>query len=41
MTLLNVFNAFKMKKENPDWCFENYINFRAVKAANDIREQLN
>lgn len=37
---MNVYNAFKLKRESPDWCFDNYINFRAVKAANDIRDQL-
>ena len=40
LTLLNLFNAFKIKKENPDWCYDHYINFRGLKAANDIREQL-
>jgi pre-mRNA-splicing factor ATP-dependent RNA helicase DHX15/PRP43 len=35
-----VFNAFKIKKESPDWCYDNFVNFRAVKQANDIREQL-
>ena len=40
LTYLNAFNAFKMKKENPDWCYDHYINFRAMKQANDIREQL-
>lgn len=40
LTLLNVFNAFKIKKESPDWCYDNFVNFRAVKQASDIREQL-
>lgn len=38
LTLLNVFNAFKLKQENPDWCWDHYVNFRALKAANDIRD---
>ena len=38
--MLNVFNAFKLKKENPDWCYDHFLNFRALKQANDIREQL-
>ena len=38
--MLNVFNAFKLKKESSDWCWDNYVNFRALKQANDIREQL-
>jgi pre-mRNA-splicing factor ATP-dependent RNA helicase DHX15/PRP43 len=40
LTLLNLYNAFKIKKENPDWCYDHFINFRGMKAANDIREQL-
>ena len=40
LTLLNLYNAFKLKKESPDWCYDHYVNFRGMKAANDIREQL-
>lgn len=40
LTLLNVYNAFKVKKENPDWCYDHFLNYRALKSANDIREQL-
>ena len=40
LTLLNVFNTFKAKDMNPDWCWNSYLNFRALKAGNDIREQL-
>ena len=25
---------------NPDWCWNSYLNFRALKQSNDIREQL-
>ena len=38
LTLLNVFNAFKAKKDNPDWCYDNFVNFRAMKMASDIRD---
>ena len=40
LTLLNVFNTFKAKDMNPDWCWSSFLNFRALKSANDIREQL-
>lgn len=40
LTLLNVFNAFVTKKMNAEWCYEHFVNFRAMKSANDIREQL-
>lgn len=35
-----MFNAYKLKKESADWCYDHYINFRGMKAGNDIREQL-
>jgi len=37
---LNAFNAFTIKGMSQDWCWENYLNFRALKQANDIRNQL-
>jgi pre-mRNA-splicing factor ATP-dependent RNA helicase DHX15/PRP43 len=40
LTLLNLYNAYKLKKENPDWCYDHYVNYRGMRAANDIREQL-
>ena len=38
--MLNVFNTFKAKKMDADWCWNSYLNFRALKQANDIRDQL-
>jgi pre-mRNA-splicing factor ATP-dependent RNA helicase DHX15/PRP43 len=29
-----------MKQMNPDYCWENFLNFRALKQANDVRKQL-
>ena len=29
-----------MKKENQDWCYDHFINYRGMRAAKDIREQL-
>ena len=40
LTMLNAFNAFNVKGMNSDWCWENYLNFRALKQANDVRNQL-
>ena len=40
LTMLNVFNAYKLKKENADWCYDHFLNIRGLKAANDIRDQL-
>ena len=30
LTLLNVYHAFKQNKDSPQWCYENFINFRSV-----------
>ena len=38
LTFLNAFNAYKLKKENPDWCYDHFLNYRALKQANDIRD---
>ncbi len=40
LTLLNVYHAFKQKGESQDWCKENFLNFRSLKSANDVRNQL-
>ena len=40
LTLLNAYHAFKQKKDNQDWCYQNFLNYRSLKAADDIREQL-
>ncbi|KAL5983443.1 hypothetical protein ACLOJK_017528 [Asimina triloba] len=40
LTLLNVYHAYKQNSEDPQWCYENFINQRAMKAADNVREQL-
>jgi len=40
LTFLNVYHAFKQKGESQDWCRENFLNFRSLKSATDIRNQL-
>ena len=40
LTLLNAYHVFKSKGDNQQWCYDNYLNYRSLKAANDIREQL-
>jgi pre-mRNA-splicing factor ATP-dependent RNA helicase DHX15/PRP43 len=39
ITLIMVYNAFK-KNENQNWCRDNYINFRTMKAIDNVRGQL-
>ncbi|OAY81740.1 putative pre-mRNA-splicing factor ATP-dependent RNA helicase [Ananas comosus] len=40
LTLLNVYHAYKQNNEDPQWCYENFVNHRALKAADNVRQQL-
>ncbi|CAI9099414.1 OLC1v1036233C1 [Oldenlandia corymbosa var. corymbosa] len=40
LTLLNVYHAYKQNKDDPQWCYENFINHRALKSADNVRQQL-
>ncbi|KAI5070573.1 hypothetical protein GOP47_0014916 [Adiantum capillus-veneris] len=40
LTLLNVYHAFKQNNEDPQWCSDNFISFRALKSSDNIRAQL-
>ncbi|CAL5433485.1 unnamed protein product [Camellia sinensis] len=40
LTPLNVYHAYKQNNEDPSWCYENFVNQRALKAADNVRQQL-
>ncbi|KAI9886249.1 MAG: hypothetical protein M1823_001920 [Watsoniomyces obsoletus] len=40
LTLLNVWNGWKHSKFSSPWCFENFIQARSMKRAQDVRSQL-
>lgn len=40
LTLLNVYHAYKQNQEDANWCYENFVNHRALKAADNVRQQL-
>ncbi|GLT43098.1 hypothetical protein SLA2020_170700 [Shorea laevis] len=40
LTLLNVYHAYKSNNEDQSWCYENFINHRTLKAADNVRQQL-
>ncbi|KAH9311828.1 hypothetical protein KI387_026863, partial [Taxus chinensis] len=40
LTLLNVYHAYKQNSEDPTWCYENFVNARALKSADNVRQQL-
>jgi len=39
LTLLNVFHAYRQARDD-NWCYDNYINQRTMKSAEDVRQQL-
>eukprot|EP00271_Cylindrocystis_brebissonii_P001537 TRINITY_DN1179_c0_g2_i1.p1 TRINITY_DN1179_c0_g2~~TRINITY_DN1179_c0_g2_i1.p1 ORF type:complete len:738 (-),score=153.97 TRINITY_DN1179_c0_g2_i1:392-2605(-) len=40
LTLLNCYHAFKQNGEDPQWCYDNFVNTRALKSADNVRSQL-
>ncbi|KAJ9508751.1 hypothetical protein QJQ45_028061 [Haematococcus lacustris] len=40
LTLLNVYHAYKSHNEDPSWCYDNFLNMRALKSADSVRTQL-
>ncbi|KAI9009169.1 P-loop containing nucleoside triphosphate hydrolase protein [Hyaloraphidium curvatum] len=40
LTLLNVFHAFKSNGDEQKWCYDNFLNFRSLKSADNVRTQL-
>ncbi|KAJ1720480.1 DEAH-box ATP-dependent RNA helicase prp22 [Coemansia erecta] len=40
LTLLTVYNSWKSAKFSNTWCFENYLQYRRLRTASDIRKQM-
>lgn len=40
LTLLNVYHAYKQNGEDGDWCYQNFLNLRSLKSADNVRSQL-
>lgn len=40
LTMLNVYNSWKLSGFSNAWCFENFIQARGVRRAKEVREQL-
>ena len=40
LTLLNAYHAYKSNGEDAQWCYDNFINSRAIKSADNVRSQL-
>ena len=39
-TLLTIYQQWESNHFNTDWCFQHFIQYRSMKRAKDIREQL-
>lgn len=40
LTLLNAYHAYKQNGDGKDWCYDNFINYRSMQSADNVREQL-
>lgn len=40
LSLLNVYNAYKQNGSSKDWCWDNFVNYRSMQSADNIRDQL-
>ena len=40
LTLLAVYNSWKNNKFSNPWCFENFVQARTLRRAQDVRKQL-
>jgi pre-mRNA-splicing factor ATP-dependent RNA helicase DHX15/PRP43 len=40
LTLLNAYHAYKQASESKDWCWDHFLDFRAMKSADNVRDQL-
>lgn len=40
LSLLNAYQAYKQNGEGKDWCYDNFINYRSMQSAENVRQQL-
>eukprot|EP00123_Amoebidium_parasiticum_P011338 comp20659_c0_seq1/m.26808 comp20659_c0_seq1/g.26808 ORF comp20659_c0_seq1/g.26808 comp20659_c0_seq1/m.26808 type:complete len:700 (-) comp20659_c0_seq1:147-2246(-) len=40
LTLLNVYHAYKRNNDDTTWCYDNFLNSRSLKSADNVRVQL-
>ncbi|GAB5588235.1 DEAH-box ATP-dependent RNA helicase prp43 [Umbelopsis nana] len=40
LTLLNAYHAYKSNGEDSKWCYDNFLNQRSLKSADNVRKQL-
>jgi pre-mRNA-splicing factor ATP-dependent RNA helicase DHX15/PRP43 len=40
LTLLNAYYAYKQNGDSKEWCYDNFINYRSIQSADNVRDQL-
>lgn len=40
LTLLNIYHSFKANDSSRQWCYQNYLNYRSLSSADNVRNQL-
>jgi pre-mRNA-splicing factor ATP-dependent RNA helicase DHX15/PRP43 len=40
LSLLNAYYAYKQNGDSKEWCYDNFINYRSIQSADNVREQL-
>ncbi|RKP11677.1 hypothetical protein BJ684DRAFT_17750 [Piptocephalis cylindrospora] len=40
LTLLNVYHAYRSNSNDGNWCWDNFLNARSLKSADNVRDQL-
>lgn len=40
LSLLNAYHAYKQSGSCKDWCYDNFINYRSIQSAENVRNQL-
>lgn len=40
LTLLNAYHAYKASGDSQQWCWDNFVQYRSMKSADDVRKQL-
>ena len=40
LSLLNAYHAYKESGDSKDWCYDNFLNYRSLQSADNVREQL-
>ena len=40
LTLVNAYPTFEQNNDDPSWCYKSFINYRWLKSADNVRQQL-